>query len=487
MLQTIRKMTQGWVSVVIASVIAAVMALWGAQRNYNGGKDKVLAKVNGVKITAEQVETAYEQHKAQIVSIFGKKAVLNQNIKAEIKRRALQSLIDEQILLYAARKLGMQVSHQQLLMAVAALPVFQTEGVFSPELYQRVVRSIFHSEAAFFEHMRSLLLHQQLELGLISSGFLLPNERSLVEASINQKRDFGFFSISPQTVVTAEPITDQAIETYYQTHTEDFMTPEMVSIQYVELTTEDVTVDQFAKATETLSELLYANPTTLTPAAEALGLTIKTAGPFSRSGETAQLHAQLIQAAFSPTTLQDGYNSELVKLTPEKVAAVRIQEHFPEKLKPLEQVRSIILDRLTQVRNSEAAQNLATELMQALTAGTSEEILAKKHKLVWQHSVDNQLKYQGTNSQTTEAVFRLPQPDAKQAPVVTVIKEGENYLVVRLEKVYAAVSSDQKDSSDATSRSQALSTAYGRYEYRQLIHSFRNSAKIKLPKEKLYD
>ena len=66
MLQSIRDKSQGWFAWVVVTVIGLTFALWGVHSYlYSNQLQSVVAKVNGVKITQQDLDQAYNQLKRQ--------------------------------------------------------------------------------------------------------------------------------------------------------------------------------------------------------------------------------------------------------------------------------------------------------------------------------------------------------------------------------------------------------------------------------------
>ncbi len=97
---------------------------------------------------------------------------------------------------------------------------------------------------------------------------------------------------------------------------------------------------RFFDLSEQLANLSFENPGSLEPAAEALGLEIREAGPFTReAGEGIAARPEVRRAAFDPEVLEGGNNSDPVELAPDHWVVLRVKEHRPAAPRPLEEVR----------------------------------------------------------------------------------------------------------------------------------------------------
>jgi peptidyl-prolyl cis-trans isomerase D len=122
---------------------------------------------------------------------------------------------------------------------------------------------------------------------------------------------------------------------------------------------------------ERLAETAYENSASLTPAAETLGLEIKSSDWVTRDGRLAPPldSPKVVNAAFSDDVLLEGHNSELIEIAPQRSVVVRVAEHEPAGVKPLEEHRAEIEQDFIERQAAEAAAEAGTKALAALRAG----------------------------------------------------------------------------------------------------------------------
>ncbi len=236
MLQTIREHTQGWIAGTIISIIILTFALWGIHSYFTGGgSNGIVAEVNGVDITREQITIAYERMRRQMRAQNGVDLSAMGN-EAAMKKHALQMLIDVEVLKHASIDEGFQISNLQLDRYLQSMPEFQVDGHFSLDRFQEALSATTISVGEFLEMMRTSMLIDQPKLGIIFSSFSLPDETNYAMALVDQERDIAYVQI-PLSYFLTQPMTiaPEKIQAYYDEHQNDFMTPEQVSLEYVEL------------------------------------------------------------------------------------------------------------------------------------------------------------------------------------------------------------------------------------------------------------
>lgn len=104
-----------------------------------------------------------------------------------------------------------------------------------------------------------------------------------------------------------------------------------------------------------LDQLVFENPASLEPAAQALGLELTTSGWFTRDGGAGITgNPAVIEAAFSAAVLEDGDNSGLLQVG-ERIVALRLKTREEERPLTLDEVRE---DLVAELRNKAAREAL---------------------------------------------------------------------------------------------------------------------------------
>lgn len=237
MLQSIRDHTQGWIAGIIISLLILSFALWGIHSYLiENTTHSVVAKVNGTEITKSQLAIAYERMRRQLQIQYHSNSQLPENAEVNLKQKALQALINVQLLKQASLKQNFMISDNQITSYLENMPEFQIDGQFSPTRFQQILETTLFNVNDFYELINTTLLTEQPRLGIIFTSFALPNEISNTIALINQERQISYIVLPLQTL-TKNPIqiSSDKILAYYKTHEEEFKTPEQASIEYIEL------------------------------------------------------------------------------------------------------------------------------------------------------------------------------------------------------------------------------------------------------------
>ena len=130
---------------------------------------------------------------------------------------------------------------------------------------------------------------------------------------------------------------------------------------------------------EQLANLTYESPDSLIPAAEALGLKVQTSDWIERGGGEGLLgNPKVTAAAFSEDVMVRGNNSELIEPDRDRMQAIvlRVDEHEPAAVRPLDDVRGDIVSALKRQQAAEAALAAAEAMVERLRGGADFSALA---------------------------------------------------------------------------------------------------------------
>jgi len=199
---------------------------------------------------------------------------------------------------------------------------------------------------------------------------------------------------------------------------------------------DDVAARAFLEQADRLVDLVYEDPTTLEGAALVLQLPVNVAGPFTRTGgEGIAAFPEVVSEAFSDLVLLQGSVSDPVNLDESRLVMIRVKEHLPVALKPIEEVRDEIITTLGENLARDNAEAKASELLIALKSGEGEfEALATGSGLEYgRHEAVRRNSFV-PDAKLVQEVFRLQAP-AENTTVQTVLPTGDGFAVVELVSV----------------------------------------------------
>ncbi|MHA6196272.1 SurA N-terminal domain-containing protein [Pseudomonas wadenswilerensis] len=234
MLQNIRDNSQGWIAKTIIGVIVVLMALTGFDAIFQAvSHDKDAAKVNGDTISQNELSQAVDTQRRQLMQRLGKDFDPSLLDDKMLREAALKGLIERQLLLQGAHDAKFSFSEAALDQVILQTPEFQVDGKFSAERFDQVIRQLGYGRMQFREMLAQEMLIGQLRAGLAGSGFVTDAQVDAFARLEKQTRDFA--SLTFKADPAAVKVTDEQIKAHYDQHAKEFMSPDQVVIDYVEL------------------------------------------------------------------------------------------------------------------------------------------------------------------------------------------------------------------------------------------------------------
>lgn len=234
MLQNIRDNSQGWIAKTIIGVIMALMALTGFDALFRAtSTSQDAAKVNGEEITQNELSQAVETQRRQLAQQLGKDfdpALLDDKM---LHDSALKGLVDRKLLLQGAADAKFGFSEAALDQQILQTPEFQVDGKFSADRFDQVIRQLGFSRMQFRQMMAQEMLIGQMRAGLAGSSFVTDAQVDAFARLEKQTRDFATLTLTAD--VASAKVTDEEIKAHYDEHAKEFMSPEQVVLDFIEL------------------------------------------------------------------------------------------------------------------------------------------------------------------------------------------------------------------------------------------------------------
>ena len=250
MLQNIRDNSQGWIAKTIIGVIVVLMALTGFDAIIQStSNSQNAADVNGEKITQSSLNAAVDMQRRQLIQQFGKDFDASLLDDKLLRQASLDSLVDRTLLLQVAKEAGMGFSDASLDQLILQTPAFQVDGKFNAARFDQILQQQGMGRMEFRERLKQDVLVSQLQASLAASNFVTDAELENFVRLDKQTRDFASQTIHIDT--KSIDISDDELKAYYDEHKDQYMSPEQVVVEYVELRKESF----FAQAEASDEEL----------------------------------------------------------------------------------------------------------------------------------------------------------------------------------------------------------------------------------------
>ena len=288
MLTLLRDKLSGWFAKILFGLLIIVFSFFGIEGYFVASHATWVAKVGDHDVGGQEFQDALNrarqrqlQHNPQIDPKF-----LDGNA---FKQDVLEGLIQRQMLINLGDELGVMVPDSLLRREIARIPQFQVDGKFDPATYTAVLAANGLTPERFQEMERGDLSVQLLPQALGDSSIVTASEIDGYLRLIGQTRDFSYVDL-PVPQAASGTVSEAEIGAYYKVHAQQYMSPEQVSVQYVDLGVDNVPAPPAPSAEELralyaknqsrfvvpsqyeVSHILISLPKNATPAQKAAAL-----------------------------------------------------------------------------------------------------------------------------------------------------------------------------------------------------------------------
>jgi peptidyl-prolyl cis-trans isomerase D len=228
MLSAIREKTQGIIATIILSLVIIPFALWGTYSYFQGSSNVNVATVDGTNISQQTYRLALDR-------------LLGSNIRPEVlqspefKRQVLDNLIEQTLLVQNGVDQGYRVSDAELASMIRNEPQFKRDDQFDPTIYQAVLRREGLTEQSFEQRLRTVQIASQIQAGFRESALPFASEKNALLRLWLQQREFEYVVVGSARFISGSQVSEDAIKQYYESHPDQFKTPEQVRIAYIQL------------------------------------------------------------------------------------------------------------------------------------------------------------------------------------------------------------------------------------------------------------
>lgn len=252
MLQFIRNLFKNWIVITIFGIVVAIAFLFfGVEGYFSQSNETWVAKVDGHEVSQQDFTNAMNNARERQLADPNNKMEAADFQKPAFKEGVLKQLVNHQLLLNANDELGIKVPDAAVREQIAANPAFQVDGKFDPTVYVSALAQRAISAQQYQDDVRSSLAGQELPSAIINTAFGTKAEAEEFLRLQLQQRDFSYVNLAPPAPNAQESqVSDAEIAAYYKQHPKDFMSPEQVSVHYIDLdaATMKVTPDLSDKA-----------------------------------------------------------------------------------------------------------------------------------------------------------------------------------------------------------------------------------------------
>ncbi len=484
MLNLLRRKAQSPTIQATILVIIVVFVFWGVGRQSSNSRSAV-ATVNGTAIEYQDYQKEYDTTMNQLRDQFGGAIPKGLLDTLDIKHQVLNKVIQRTLLRQGALKAGLYVSDEELQKSIQEMPAFQQNGVFNMKWYKDVLTNSRLTVSKFESGMRYDLLAAKIRDHVSRFGEVSPSELQDLfdynytpvqfdyvtlkaldfadKVEVTDEKLAAFFDKNKDNYQTAperkikylhfafkdqkvpEP-SDTDINNYYTNNIKKFSTPERRKARHILILSKSSdTPEQIAEKRKKINDIL-----TKAKAGEdfaELAKKYSEDGLASRGGDLGFFSRGQMVKPFEDATfsLNEGGISGVVK-TQFGFHIIKVDKIEPARIKPIDEVKSVIIANLKQESSKSLAFKAANDAYEKIIMAGSLDKYAQGQSgdsniistdFFAQQSPPEQIK---TLPLLTNAAFTL-----NKSELSSIIETSRGYAITYVEDIKPPVQQDLED------------------------------------------
>ena len=236
MLKLMREHAQSW---LIKSVLWLVVAAFVGTIFYSWGMGRV-AERQGMVAEVLNEKISYDEYREALDNLYNmyRNAVKGKNVEdvipqSQLKKAALNAVIQRKLLLNEAKKMGMEVSNKEVIERIRSMPAFQNDGKFDKSYYLNFLQYNRIGAKNFENNQRIAMLTGKIE-NLIRNSVKV-SELEIKEAYKwkHEKINLDYLVLSPDLFIGKEEITDEKVAEYFKKEKESFKKSDQIKVEYL--------------------------------------------------------------------------------------------------------------------------------------------------------------------------------------------------------------------------------------------------------------
>ncbi len=247
LLSLMRKHAKSWLIKFLIGMIAIVFVFYFGY-SFRSSPGLKIAYVNGELISGVDYQKVYRKLLEGLQRDYG--SVWSDNlIKVfDLRNKALTNIINEKLVGQEAKRIGLDVTEEEIQQKIMAYPSFQFNGRFDEGRYRSLLLNNRMEPEDFERGIAQELLQSKVEQILVTFLPVTDNEVLDQFNFSNQKVKVSFVKFPPDDFkATLEP-DESGMEKYFEEHKEEYRIPDKIKIAYLAIDPEDF--EEEVKATD---------------------------------------------------------------------------------------------------------------------------------------------------------------------------------------------------------------------------------------------
>ena len=237
MLRLMRENTGSWIIKIILGLIVLVFVFLG-MGSMGSKKGSQVALVNDTPITMDAFRRSHQNVIEQMRQRFGDN--LNDDLLKllQVKKMAMDRLIEEQLISQEADRLEITVSDEELQASLVSIPAFQKEGHFDLDTYRRVLSMNRLSPETFEPTHRETLRRTRVRELILNNIKVSDMEARAWYAENATQVSIHYLFADPDQYQEVTPTQDQT-QAYYEKNKDSYKSRPTVKARYLSFSAAD--------------------------------------------------------------------------------------------------------------------------------------------------------------------------------------------------------------------------------------------------------
>ncbi len=232
MLGLFRKHATSWLIKVAFFLIVIVFVFWGGY-SYKMKEENKVAVVDDSYISVGEYDRAYsnllEMYRRQLGGAFSDEMMKSLNLK----KQALDMLVERYVLRRAAQQLGFVASDQEIQQRILEFPVFIQDGKFDQRRYTALLQQNRLTPEMFEHQIADEISVQKVESFVKRRASVTDDEiRGDFDSTFGRVK-LAYALFDPKSYESQVKVDADRLMAYYQNHQDDYKEPEKRKLAYV--------------------------------------------------------------------------------------------------------------------------------------------------------------------------------------------------------------------------------------------------------------
>ena len=238
MLSLMRKHAQSWLIKFLITIIALVFIFYFGYSVHSDRSTRI-AIVNGELISRMEYQKAYKDLNEALRKQY--KDLWNDNLAKmfDLKNRALNSLIDQKLIGQEARRLGLNVTDDEIQKEIMNYPAFQINGQFSVQNYKALLSNNRMNPEDFEAEIHRGLLGGKVRQFFLAFAETTDRETLEYYTYNNEKIKIEFVRFKPDQFQKAIKPDQASMKEFFNKNKKRYLVPSKIKIAYLTLDPDD--------------------------------------------------------------------------------------------------------------------------------------------------------------------------------------------------------------------------------------------------------